>query len=50
MYRLLRARLPGTTLFSIGHRPTLKRFHERRLQFRSAGAGPARLEAVAAAP
>ena len=47
MYRLLKERLPGTTLFSIGHRPTLQRFHGRRLHFRAAGAGPARLEAVA---
>lgn len=46
MYRLLKERLPETTLFSIGHRPTLQRFHGRRLHFRSAGEGPARLEAM----
>jgi putative ATP-binding cassette transporter len=46
MYRALKERLPGTTLFSIGHRPTLRRFHERRLDFRLAGTGSARLEAV----
>jgi putative ATP-binding cassette transporter len=46
MYRLLKERLPGTALFSIGHRPTLKRFHDRRLHFRCSGPGPARLEAV----
>src|SRR6266699_2279683 len=26
LYRLLRERLPGTTLFSVGHRPTLRAF------------------------
>ncbi len=31
LYRLLRERLPGTTLFSIGHRGTLGAFHTRRL-------------------
>lgn len=46
MYRLLQERLPGTTLFSIGHRPTLRRLHERRLDLRTTGTGPARLAAV----
>ena len=31
LYRLLRERLPGTTVFSIGHRGTLGAFHGRRL-------------------
>lgn len=48
MYRLLQDRLPGTALISIGHRPTLRRFHERRFDLRSAGIGPARLEMVPA--
>jgi putative ATP-binding cassette transporter len=47
MYRLLRERLPGATILSIGHRPTLFRFHERRLHFRPQASGPARLEATA---
>jgi vitamin B12/bleomycin/antimicrobial peptide transport system ATP-binding/permease protein len=46
MYRLLKERLPGTTLFSIGHRPTLRRFHGRRLHLRAAGTGPAQFESV----
>jgi putative ATP-binding cassette transporter len=46
MYRLLQERLPGTTLFSIGHRPTLRHLHGRRLDLRTTGTGPARLEAV----
>jgi putative ATP-binding cassette transporter len=50
MYRLLADRLPGTMIFSIGHRPTLRRFHRRILHFRSAGVAPARLEATAIAP
>jgi putative ATP-binding cassette transporter len=33
LYRLLQARLPRTTLVSIGHRASLARFHERRLQW-----------------
>lgn len=48
MYRLLKERLPGTALVSIGHRPTLRRFHEQRFDLRSAGTGAARLEAVPA--
>ena len=31
LYRLLHARLPRTTIVSIGHRSTLHAFHERRL-------------------
>jgi putative ATP-binding cassette transporter len=31
LYRLVRERLPGTTVFSIGHRATLGAFHGRRL-------------------
>ncbi|WP_128565902.1 ABC transporter ATP-binding protein/permease [Methylobacterium crusticola] len=31
LYRMLRQRLPDTTLVSIGHRSTLGAFHERRL-------------------
>jgi putative ATP-binding cassette transporter len=31
LYRLLRERLPGMTIVSIGHRSTLEAFHRRRL-------------------
>jgi putative ATP-binding cassette transporter len=31
LYRVLRERLPGTTLVSIGHRADLAGFHDRRL-------------------
>ena len=31
LYRLLGARLPATTLVSIGHRSTLEAFHARKL-------------------
>jgi vitamin B12/bleomycin/antimicrobial peptide transport system ATP-binding/permease protein len=31
LYRLLREKLPGTTIVSIGHRSTLQAFHERHL-------------------
>jgi vitamin B12/bleomycin/antimicrobial peptide transport system ATP-binding/permease protein len=52
LYALLRARLPGTTLFSVGHRSTLRPFHARRLVVTPAGAdnggtGPARIAEVA---
>ena len=41
LYRLLRERLPGAMLFSVGHRTTLSGFHTRRLLVtRPAGAGP----------
>ncbi len=32
LYRLLRAKLPGTTVVSIGHRPTLAEFHDRKMR------------------
>jgi putative ATP-binding cassette transporter len=40
LYRLPRERLLRTTLFSIGHRPTLRRFHPDRYRCRSSGTGP----------
>jgi putative ATP-binding cassette transporter len=51
LYSLLRERLPGTTLLSVGHRSTLRPFHARRLVVTPSaagnGVGPARLvEAV----
>ncbi len=39
LYRLLKERLPGTTVVSIGHRPTLAAFHKRKLELRPSSAG-----------
>ena len=39
LYRLLREKLPGTTVVSIGHRPTLAKFHERRWRIERDGEG-----------
>jgi putative ATP-binding cassette transporter len=38
LYRLVRERLSGTTVFSIGHRATLGAFHARRLTVQPSGA------------
>ncbi|BAI75378.1 ATP-binding cassette transporter (plasmid) [Azospirillum sp. B510] len=46
LYGLLRQRLPGTTLISVGHRPSLAAFHERRLAVRRDGEGIGELAAV----
>jgi putative ATP-binding cassette transporter len=40
LYGLLRERLAETTLFSIGHRATLRPFHARRLLVQRNGSGP----------
>jgi putative ATP-binding cassette transporter len=37
LYRLLQARLPGTTIVSIGHRSTLFAFHRRHMALERAG-------------
>ncbi|HZP94028.1 MAG TPA: ABC transporter ATP-binding protein/permease [Burkholderiales bacterium] len=39
LYRLLRERLPDTTIVSIGHRPSLIPFHDRRLELKDNGHG-----------
>ncbi len=39
LYTLLRERLPSTTVISIGHRPALARFHQRRIEIRRAQGG-----------
>ncbi|MEH3120076.1 MAG: ABC transporter ATP-binding protein/permease [Methylorubrum populi] len=39
IYRMLRATMPGTTLVSIGHRSTLHRHHDRRVEMKPAGEG-----------
>jgi putative ATP-binding cassette transporter len=43
IYRLLRDKLPGTTIVSIAHRPAIADFHRRRIELRRNGAGPAQL-------
>ena len=50
LYRLVRDRLPGTTLFSVGHRATLRPFHARRLVVERTGNGPASIVEEAATP
>jgi vitamin B12/bleomycin/antimicrobial peptide transport system ATP-binding/permease protein len=40
LYRLLKERLPATTLVSIGHREELAQFHARRLRWRGAALYP----------
>ncbi len=37
MYRMLKARLPNTTLVSIAHRPSVAAFHERHLVLERVG-------------
>ena len=49
LYSLLRDRLPGTTVVSVGHRSTLRAFHARRLVVTPNGMGPARVEEAAPA-
>jgi len=48
LYELLRARLPHTTVVSIGHRASLAEFHARRLEWRGAGEALPRLAAAPA--
>ncbi|MBC7804359.1 MAG: ABC transporter ATP-binding protein/permease [Candidatus Parcubacteria bacterium] len=40
LYRVLKERLPSTTMVSIGHREGLVEFHQRRLRWRDAGLYP----------
>jgi putative ATP-binding cassette transporter len=35
VYRVIKEKLPGTTVVSIGHRSTLAAFHDRRLEMRA---------------
>ena len=39
IYQMLREKLPGTTIVSIGHRSTLHRHHDRRIAMTPAGEG-----------
>jgi putative ATP-binding cassette transporter len=47
---LLRAHLPHTTVISIGHRPSLEPFHDRRLGLVRGEAGARLVEIAAATP
>jgi putative ATP-binding cassette transporter len=49
LYRLVRERLAGTTIFSVGHRATLRPFHSRQLLVRANGNGPSSIVEVTAA-
>jgi putative ATP-binding cassette transporter len=49
LYRLLRERLAGTTLFSVGHRATLRPFHSRQLLLRANGGGSCSIVELTAA-
>ena len=48
LYRLVRERLKGTTLFSVGHRATLRAFHSRHLLVHVNGTGPSSIVEVTA--
>jgi len=50
LYRLARERLSETTVFSIGHRATLRPFHERRLMVQLSGNAPASIVEAPSAP
>ena len=50
LYQLVRDRLAGTTVFSVGHRATLRAFHARQLEVRPATSGPASIVEVTPAP
>jgi putative ATP-binding cassette transporter len=48
LYRLVRERLAGTAVFSVGHRATLRPFHSRQLLVRPNGNGAASIVEVTA--
>jgi len=48
LYVLLKERLPDTTVVSIGHRPALAAFHQRKLELRPLGTGEFMLTSAAA--
>jgi vitamin B12/bleomycin/antimicrobial peptide transport system ATP-binding/permease protein len=50
LYRLVGERLSGTTVFSVGHRVTLRPFHSRHLLVRTNGNGPSSIVEVTAVP
>jgi putative ATP-binding cassette transporter len=49
LYRLVRDRLAGTTVFSVGHRATLRPFHDRQLEVQPGASGPGSIVEVSAA-
>jgi putative ATP-binding cassette transporter len=49
LYRLASERLAGTTVFSVGHRTTLRAFHSRQLLVRTNGSGPSSIVEVTGA-
>jgi len=50
IYELLAAKLPGATLVSIGHRASLARFHQRRIEMRPQPDGAFTVGEAATAP
>ena len=51
VYDSLKRNLPGTTMVSIGHRPTLQKWHDRRIELqREPGMVGRLVEAPLAAP
>lgn len=50
LYTLLRDRLPRTTLFSVGHRTTIRPFHHRQLFVQPDGDGPASIVEMQPSP
>ena len=48
VYEVLKQRLPGATIVSIGHRPSLRQWHDRRLELRRAPGEVGRLVEAAA--
>ncbi len=48
VYDVLKQRLPATTIVSIGHRPSLRQWHDRRLELRRAPGEVGRLVEAAA--
>ena len=47
LYKLVRERLRGTAVLSVGHRSTLRAFHDRQLVVKPNSSGPASIEEVA---
>jgi vitamin B12/bleomycin/antimicrobial peptide transport system ATP-binding/permease protein len=43
MYALVRERLAGVSIISIGHRPSLRQFHTRRIELSPSASGPSTL-------
>jgi putative ATP-binding cassette transporter len=50
LYRLVRDRLSGTTVFSVGHRATLRAFHSRQLLVHANKNGPSSIVEVTTVP